>query len=421
MKTKIHGKYYDLTHFKHPGGDEPIELTNGIDSTIMFESHHPFVPKHKLADILKKYECQEEDMHSNEIIPDGIQYEFNSPFALEIKNTIGSYFLDIAKKKNITLSEATKADTLWSFLIPTQLLATVYTGYYFYSGYYSSLIPLSILLWLNSRIGHEAGHFAISRKPIINSILKYVGRNVIGSSFVWKLHHNVGHHANTNVLMNDPDNHLYDVIGCRVSPYFKYNIILKIQHYLISSLFMGSGIFNISSSFIYIFTNRFHPITLNSSIYRKMTILLETVVYIIMFLILPYYLFPIDKAILFIIIPCMISSSLFYVNSHVTHIHEHNMVSSNDWYKHQALTASNHSLGSTFGFYFSGGLNYQIEHHLFPGVNHCHFPYIHKEIMAICEKHGVWYKAYDGYTDAFTDYYNWLKRLGNDPTLYRAT
>ena len=51
MKTKIHGKYYDLTNFKHPGGDEAIELTNGIDCTVMFESHHPFVPKDKLADI----------------------------------------------------------------------------------------------------------------------------------------------------------------------------------------------------------------------------------------------------------------------------------------------------------------------------------------------------------------------------------
>ena len=66
-------------------------------------------------------------------------------------------------------------------------------------------------------------------KPIINSILKYVSRNVIGSSFVWKLHHNVGHHTNTNVLMKDPDNHLYDIIGCRVSPYSKYNIIQKIH------------------------------------------------------------------------------------------------------------------------------------------------------------------------------------------------
>ena len=96
------------------------------------------------------------------------------------------------------------------------------------------------------------------------------------------------------------------------------------------------------------------------------------------------------------------------------------MEHSNDWYKHQVLTSSNHSLGKTFGFYFSGGLNYQIEHHLFPGVNHCHHPYIYKEVRAICEKHGVRYKAYRGYTDAFIDYYNWLKRLGNEPELYRA-
>lgn len=422
MKTKIHGKYYDLTDFKHPGGDEAIELTNGIDSTVMFESYHPFVPKDKLADILKKYECQEKDMRSNEIIPDGIQYEYNSPFAMELKNTIASYFLGIAKEKGTKLLEATKADSLWSWLMPTQLLATVYAGYYFYNGYYSSLIPFSILLYLNSRIGHDAGHFAASHKPIINSILKYTCPSSLAiSPFVWKVQHNIGHHLNTNILEKDPDLHHYDDIKFRLTQYSKYNAIQKYQHIMMSIIFLIlSGILPNITAIKYIFTNKYNYVLFKAPLYKKIVVLFDVLIYISLFFITPYMLFPFNKAIVFILVPPVIIAGLFYINSQITHIHEDNMEHSNDWYKHQVLTASNHSLGKTFGFYFSGGLNYQIEHHLFPGVNHCHFPYIYKEVMAICEKHGVKYKAYNGYTDAFIDYYNWIKRLGNEPELYRT-
>ena len=40
----------------------------------------------------------------------------------------------------------------------------------------------------------------------------------------------------------------------------------------------------------------------------------------------------------------------------------------------QVVTAQDFGHGSWFCYYFSGGLNYQIEHHLFPTVNHCHLP-----------------------------------------------
>ncbi len=57
--TKINGKYYDLTNFNHPGGETAIWHSFGRDSTILFESHHPFVSKEKLEIILKKYEILE--------------------------------------------------------------------------------------------------------------------------------------------------------------------------------------------------------------------------------------------------------------------------------------------------------------------------------------------------------------------------
>ena len=73
------------------------------------------------------------------------------------------------------------------------------------------------------------------------------------------------------------------------------------------------------------------------------------------------------------------------------------MKNNNDWYKHQIITSSNHGVNSYFHTLFSGGLNYQIEHHLFPNINHCHYPYIQPIVKKICKKYNVEYKEFNGY------------------------
>jgi len=53
--TRIHGKYYNLEGFKHPGGPVALSLIGGRDGTPLFESHHPFTSQDKLQAILGKY------------------------------------------------------------------------------------------------------------------------------------------------------------------------------------------------------------------------------------------------------------------------------------------------------------------------------------------------------------------------------
>ena len=110
----------------------------------------------------------------------------------------------------------------------------------------------------------------------------------------------------------------------------------------------------------------------------------------------------------------IINNTLFMLNSQITHLHEDTFNNEKDWYKHQVLTSSNHSVGSNFGYIFSGGTNYQIEHHLFPGVNHCHYPYIQPIVERICKKHNIKYKFFNGYYDAFCSYYKHIVALSND-------
>ena len=58
-----------------------------------------------------------------------------------------------------------------------------------------------------------------------------------------------------------------------------------------------------------------------------------------------------------------------------------------NWYGHQFATTSNFSPKSNLLFWLIGGLNYQIEHHLFPRMNSAWYPYIRDSVEKVCKKH----------------------------------
>ena len=100
------------------------------------------------------------------------------------------------------------------------------------------------------------------------------------------------------------------------------------------------------------------------------------------------------------------------INTQLTHLHNSCMDNNDDWYKHQVTTACNYSIGSPFAYIFSGGLNYQIEHHLFPNVNHCHHSNLQPIVKEVCDKHKVKYKSFKGYFDAFISHCKYIISLG---------
>ena len=76
MITKINNKYYNLTDFKHPGGDIAILHAKNRDATILFNSYHPF-SKDKILKSIEKYRIEEP--RSNKIITPK-QFNFDTPF-----------------------------------------------------------------------------------------------------------------------------------------------------------------------------------------------------------------------------------------------------------------------------------------------------------------------------------------------------
>jgi fatty acid desaturase len=85
------------------------------------------------------------------------------------------------------------------------------------------------------------------------------------------------------------------------------------------------------------------------------------------------------------------------------------------WAKIQVEASNNFAPDSRVWHVLSNGLNLQIEHHLFPGLNHCHLHRIAPTVRRTCEEHGVRYKSYAGWRDIAGATLEWLDRLSREP------
>jgi linoleoyl-CoA desaturase len=86
----------------------------------------------------------------------------------------------------------------------------------------------------------------------------------------------------------------------------------------------------------------------------------------------------------------------------------------NSWAIHQMLNTANFAPRSHWFFWFVGGLNYQVEHHLFPHISHVHYPKIAKIVEQTARQYDVPYKVMPTFFNALVEHYRMLRKLGRD-------
>jgi linoleoyl-CoA desaturase len=84
----------------------------------------------------------------------------------------------------------------------------------------------------------------------------------------------------------------------------------------------------------------------------------------------------------------------------------------NSWAVHQLLTTTDYAPRSIFFSWMIGGLNYQIEHHLFPNISHVHYRNLSKYVAKTAEKHNLPYHVQPSFLRALYYHYIMLKTLG---------
>jgi linoleoyl-CoA desaturase len=84
----------------------------------------------------------------------------------------------------------------------------------------------------------------------------------------------------------------------------------------------------------------------------------------------------------------------------------------NDWAVHQVETTVDFARTDRFVSWFTGGLNFQIEHHLFPRICHVNYPAISKVVEETCREFGIRYVVHKTFFAGMASHFRWLRRMG---------
>jgi fatty acid desaturase len=431
LYTRIRGQWYDLAKFDHPGGPVALNLIRGRDGTALFYSHHYLIDFKRLNAILNKYKVSPElqkslkTLDSRDDHVDGEVFKWETyetdPFTLAVKQMVIDHFTPIAKKKGCNLREASKAS--WNRTVMVLSLMAIFFGTlpYYIAGSWICLITTPLLAWITSvNYWHDALHFSLSSDWRINAVAPYLFP-YLSSPWMWYHQHVIGHHAYTNVSHLDPDlAHAPQLM--REHESVKWKKVHAKQHGwatfgFVWTVAVGAGLqilSDIRANTKGAYNNAVPYGALSKP--RLAMHVLGRLIYIWCMFIWPYFSFSFGKAFVFASVPTTIYSWCFMINSQINHLNERTAhTSSTHFLKHQVITAQDFGPQNKICEFLSGGLNMQIEHHMFPCVNHCHLKALQPKVEALCKEHGVDYWAVDGYKEAFRMHCEHTEAMGLRP------
>jgi len=397
----LEGTVYDLRQFSkvHPGGSNILNIFGGKDATI----HYYMLHNHNniRTNILNKYKIR--SLEDYEYLDN--KYILNSKIFNELKNNIR-----IAVPNQYANYEWwIKACSIMIFEIYIELHNYLY-GYTF-----AKSILLGVLMALIGLcIQHDANHGAVSRSPIINRLWGYTQDWIGGSSLLWKHHHVLLHHAYTNHLNSDPDITTNILRLHKDIKYKNYHYWQKCYIWILFTLLPINWHFAEIMD-LYNMNHMSHKIS-SMAIRESQIGLLLRVAFYIRFYIIPIYLYPSLYTLFNICLSLAVGGLYLGINFIISHNFEGVLNNTNineDWAISQIESSSTVG-GRVLGF-FHGGLNYQIEHHLFPRISHVHYYKIKPIIQEWCKKNNVKYNYYNNLWDNIYSCYKYLELQGRTP------
>lgn len=344
-------------------------------------------------------------------------------FYKALRSRVNKYFKDKQITRHANMNMVFKTIFMLTlYLTPLVLMLTqVVTGawpvigMWFIMGLGMSGIGLSVM--------HDANHGSYSSNAKVNKALGYILNLVGGYHNNWIIQHNVLHHSFTNVHGHDED---IDKGIIRMSPDQEHKKGYYYQAYYAPFLY---GIMTlywlVAKDFMQL--NRYSKKNLLEAqglTYGKALthIIFNKTWYIILTLVLPLMMIELPWWIIvagFLMMQFMsgLILALIFQPAHVIEetsffVPDTTGSVENSWAIHQMMTTSNFAQGSKFFSWFVGGLNYQVEHHLFPHICHVHYRGLSSIVKATAEEYGVPYYQHRTFFDALKSHFTLLNQLG---------
>jgi linoleoyl-CoA desaturase len=344
----------------------------------------------------------------------------NSVFFNALKEKVDTYF----KSNNISETGNYKLYIKTALLLLS--LAGLYTVLVFFTPPTWIAIVLCCLLGVNLagigfNIMHDGAHGSFSNKTWVNELMGYSLNIMGGNVYLWKYKHNVNHHSFTNIEGMDDDIDIKPWI--RVHADQKKYWYHRFQHIYWIVLY---GITYLLWVFVQDFRKYFTG-KVGETPFRKMDVKEHVIFwgsklfYVGMAIVLPMFFVGVVQTIVGYSIIAFVCGLIIAVVFQLAHIVEDASFSTPDkavykieeeWAVHQVKTTANFATKSKLVSWFTGGLNFQVEHHLFPRISHIHYPKISELVRETCAQFNIPYMEYPTVLSAVRSHVVHLKQVG---------
>ncbi len=341
-------------------------------------------------------------------------------FHTELKGRISAYFEQVGK--------STTGDT--RIFMKAVILMLVFSSIYIHLVFFTPGVLLaiseSVLLGgvvaaIGFNVMHDGAHGSFSKYKWINLFAAFSLNILGGNSFMWNMKHNIIHHAFTNVDGIDDDIDIQPWM--RMSETQKKYKLHKYQHFYFWFLYSLLYIFWI---FVLDYQKYFKSRVGNMPL-KRMTITDHLVFWgfklfhAFLFIGLPIYMVGFTSWLIGFVIFTCVAGFVLSIVFQLAHTVEHTAFPvanvqtgrlEDEWAIHQIKTTANFATNNPVVSWLVGGLNFQIEHHLFPKISHVHYPAISKIIKQACQEYGITYIEYPKVRYAVASHVAFLRQMG---------
>jgi linoleoyl-CoA desaturase len=341
------------------------------------------------------------------------------PFFNALSEKVDRYFHQRGLEKTGNWKIYTKAVVLVAMLVANYVLLLTVDNLWIHFTLWSTLGILFAAIGFN--LMHDSAHGSFSSKRWVNEITGYSLNLIGGNVFLWKIKHNQIHHVYTNVEGVDDD--------IDVEPFLRVNEQQK-KYWFHRYQFIYWTVLYGFTYFLWVYVkdfNKYFSQKVGETPIRKIPLKehvifwISKAAYLFIFLVLPILVLGWLKAFLGYLLMLFVCGWLIAVVFQLAHVVENthfhlptrdgNELQS-EWAVHQIQTTANFATKNKLVSMLVGGLNFQVEHHLFPRISHIHYPQINEIVRETCKEFGIQYNEYSNVTRAVLSHVRYLKTMG---------
>jgi linoleoyl-CoA desaturase len=341
-------------------------------------------------------------------------------FHTELKEKISDYFKEVGRSTTGNYQLFIKAVVLMVSFTLVYIHLVFFTPPVLWQVFESILLG-GLVAAIGFNVMHDGAHGSFSKYKWLNKLAAFSLNILGGNSFMWNMKHNVIHHAYTNVDGVDDDIDIQPWL--RMSTTQKRYKLHKYQHFYFWILYSLLYVFWI---FVLDYQKYFKGKVGNMRV-KKMTITDHFVfwgfkaVHLFVFVLLPVYMVGFESWLISFLIFTLVAGFVLSIVFQLAHTVEHTAFPvanvetgkmEDEWAIHQIKTTANFATRNKLVSWLVGGLNFQIEHHLFPKISHVHYPAISKIIKKTCEDYGIHYIEFRKVSNAVASHVAFLRQMG---------